>query len=188
MLYLKALIVAMLLGAPSLQAQVSNEQIQFSYTACNNITSEQLTSLQLYQRGVPLKVALETLPNISRGAQKRLRYIYDLAKAQGILNTYSDINTNFARCATLVHSKFGTPAVDQREYGYYYCAGENKRRFEIILYIDQVHTPEKLLELVPSSHHQVALRYFDLIEREGLLAAFDYTANNLKACLNNLSE
>ena len=37
----------------------------------------------------------EKLPNISREARKRVDYVYSLAKGIGILNAYSDINTNF---------------------------------------------------------------------------------------------
>ncbi len=173
------------LPAPTL-AEQTTDQPAFSYTACSTITAEHLTALQLYQRGIELDVALASLTRVSRAAEKRLRYVYNLARHQGVLNTYSDINTNYARCATLVNRQSGTPAVDQREYGYYFCAGENKRRFEIILTIDRFHTREKLLERTPPEHHQVALRYFRLIEEQGALAAFDLTANNLKACLNNL--
>lgn len=159
----------------------------FSYTACSTITAEHLTALQLYQRGVTLEDALENLPRVSRSAEQRLQYIYDLIAQQGVLNTYSDINTNYARCATLVHREHGKPAIDQREYGYYYCAGENRIRFEIILTIDRFHTLEKVLDSTPESHHRTAVQYFNLTNAQGVLAAFDLTANNLKACLNNLA-
>jgi len=157
-----------------------------SYISCSIITSEHLTTLQLYQRGLSLESALETLPNISRGAKKRVRYIYDLADSIGILNAYSDINTNYARCATKVYIQLGTPAQDKIDYGYYFCAGENKIRYEIILYINKYLTLEKVLESTPDTHSDVAMRYYRLISDKGLLSAFDFTANNLKSCLNNL--
>ena len=164
---------------------IQPETIQFSYTACSNITSEHLTILQLYQRGVPQSLAVESLPRISKTAKKRVEYIYDLARQRGLLNTYSDINTNYARCATLVHKHHGIPAPDQNEYAFYFCAGENKRRFEIILHSDRSADETDLLAKTPPSHHGVAKKYYHLIRNKGLLAAFDYTANNLKACLNN---
>ncbi len=165
----------------------AGEAIAHSYVSCSNITAEHLTTLQLYQRGLPLEAALESLPGISRAAQQRVRYIYQLARYNGILNTYADVNTNYARCATKVHQQHGTPAVDLLDYGYYFCAGENKIRFEIILFIDKYHTLEKVLSKTPDSHSDIAMRYFRLVEAKGLLAAFDLTANNLKSCLNNLN-
>ena len=160
--------------------------INQSYISCAIITSEHLTTLQLYQRGVSEQTALETLPDISRSAKQRVAYIYDLANSIGILNSYADINTNFARCSTLVYKEMGRPAPDQIEYGYYYCSGENKVRFEIILHADRYITLEKLIEKTPDSHIQTAIEYYKLIQKKGILAAFDLTANNLKACLNKL--
>ncbi len=160
--------------------------LSLDYLACSIITSEHLTTLQLYQRGLPLEAAKASLPNISKEAIKRVDYIYRLADRIGILNAYSDINTNFARCATLVYEQRDKPAVDQIDYGYYFCAGENKVRFEIILNHNKYHTLEKVLEHTPDSHSDVAIRYHKLIKQKGLLAAFDLTANNLKSCLNNL--
>lgn len=158
-----------------------------SYMSCAVISSEHLTALQLYQRGIRLDDALEYLPKISREGKKRLSYIYDLAAEQGLLNTYADINTNFARCSKSVHERLGAPAIDLREHGYYYCSGENKLRFEIILNIDKHRRIESVLEKTPKSHHSVAQEYSQLISREGILAALDLTANNLKACLSNLN-
>lgn len=156
-----------------------------SYASCALITSEYLTSLQLYQRGVSKDLALAELPRISRSAKTRLGYVYDLAKQQGLLNTYADINTNFARCSRQVYQQLGQPAQDSTDYGYYFCAGENKLRFEMILRGDQSLSRERYLALAPDSHLDIALRYYQLIQGKGLLAAFDYTANNLKSCLNN---
>lgn len=159
---------------------------EHSYISCAMITSEYLTALQLYQRGVTLDTAQTSLPKVSRKAKQRLSQIYQLAENIGILNAYADINTNYSRCADKVFKQLGTPAHDQLEYGYYFCAGENKRRFEIILYSDRYMNLDKVVKKVADTHLSVAIQYFQLIEKEGLLAAFDYTANNLKACLGNL--
>jgi hypothetical protein len=157
-----------------------------SHLSCAIITSEHLTVLQLYQRGLPKKLAIETLPNITRGARQRVDYVYQLAKRVGILNAYSDINTNFARCSTLVHKIKGKPAADQKEHAYYFCSGENKVRYEIILLIDQLYTLESIYEKIPKDHHHIAASYKRLIDEKGTLAGFDLTANNLKACLKQI--
>lgn len=157
-----------------------------SYISCAIISSEHLTALQLYQRGVSEQTALSSLPNLSRAARKRVSYLYQLANNIGVLNAYADINTNFTRCAAGVHKRIGVPAKDSSEYGYYFCAGENRIRFETLLYTDRYQNLEKVLEKTPDTHFDVAIDYFKLIQSKGLLAAFDLTANNLKACLNTL--
>ncbi|WP_197473221.1 hypothetical protein, partial [Oleiphilus sp. HI0123] len=121
-----------------------------------------------------------------RKARKRVEYVYQLAKDIGTLNAYSDINTNFARCSTLVYKNKGLPAIDLAEHAYYFCSGENKLRFEIILLIDQGLSQEKLEAQIPTTHHKVLKQYQNLIKRKGTLAAFDLTANNLKACLQQI--
>jgi len=155
-----------------------------SHLSCAIITSEHLTTLQLFQRGLPKAAALKSLPNISREARKRVDYVYNLAKSIGILNAYSDINTNFTRCSTLVHQVKGKPAVDLKEHDYYFCSGENKLRFEIILLINHNRSLDNIYTKIPASHYLVARNYKKLIDDKGTLAAFDLTANNLKACLN----
>jgi len=188
---ISTVIVMLLSITPAISMAASeNDSVAFehSYISCSIITSEHLTTLQLYQRGLPLDVALESLPNISRSAKKRVKYIYDMAKKYGILNTYADINTNYARCSTLVYQQRGKPAIDRLAHGYYYCAGENRIRFDMILNIDQKWSLEKLLQSVTDKHKSIARNYFQLIESKGILAAFDLTANNLKSCLKQLNE
>ena len=92
------------------------KNFKHSYLSCSIITSEHLTVLQLYQRGLPKQLAIESLPNITRAAKKRVKYVYDLAKKIGILNTYADINTNYARCSTAVFQIKGKPAPDHILY------------------------------------------------------------------------
>ena len=170
----------------SINAQTGRIHTKQTYLSCAIITSEHLTILQLFQRGLPKEEALKSLPNISREARKRVDYVYQLATKIGTLNAYADINTNFARCSTLVHQAKGVPALDLKAHDYYFCSGENKLRFEIILYIDQGISVEKLKARIPASHHKVLNSYRRLIERKGTLAAFDLTANNLKACLKQI--
>lgn len=157
-----------------------------SFLSCSIITSEHLTALQLYQRGLPKELALASLPGISRDGKKRLEYVYDWAKRSGILNAYADINTNYARCSTLVYEQNGRPAADLKEHAYYFCSGENKIRYEIILKLDQQMSMNEITHKLPIRYTQVAERYKRLINDKGMLAAFDLTANNLKACLQQI--
>lgn len=160
--------------------------VKQSFLSCSIITSEHLTALQLYQRGIPRELAADSLPNISRDGKKRLAYIYDWVKEIGILNAYADINTNYARCSTLVYKKQGRPAPDLKEYAYYFCSGENKIRYEIMLKLDRNHSIKEITKDLPASFLSVAQRYKILIKEKGTLAAFDLTANNLKACLQQI--
>ncbi len=164
----------------------TSKNFKHTYLSCSIITSEHLTILQLYQRGLPKQLAIESLPNITRAAKKRVKYVYDLAKKIGILNTYADINTNYARCSTAVFQIKGKPAPDMLEHNYYFCSGENKLRYELILMADQQKTLEQLLDNFPSHYQPTIISFYQLIKSKGTLAAFDLTANNLKACLNQI--
>lgn len=157
-----------------------------SFLSCSIITSEHLTALQLYQRGLPKQLAVESLPNISREGKKRLDYVYAWAKKTGILNAYADINTNYARCSTLVYEQNGRPAPDLKEHAYYFCSGENKIRFEIILKLDKNLSVNEITNQLPSRYNHVVEHYKRLITHKGMLAAFDLTANNLKTCLQQI--
>lgn len=182
--------LALLFCASQMQAsdlpKTVKEQVRQTYISCALITTEHLTTLQLYQRGLPLDAALVELPGISDEAKKRVSYLYRMVNDIGILNTYADINTNYARCAKLVYDVKGKPAADSREFGYYFCSGENKIRFEIILQLDVNKAPGDILKSIPDSHFHVVSQYRKLIDQKGTLAAFDFTANNLKACLSRL--
>ena len=49
-----------------------------SFLSCSIITSEHLTALQLYQRGLPKELALASLPGISRDGKKRQHQLCSL--------------------------------------------------------------------------------------------------------------
>lgn len=167
-------------------ASVQEKPVKQTFLSCAIITSEHLTALQLFQRGIPMQLAIESLPGISRDGKNRLEFVYDLAKQIGILNAYADINTNFARCSTLVYETNGKPAADLKEHAYYFCSGENKIRYEIILKLDRKFSIGEISKDLPSRYREVVQRYKHLIEQQGNLAAFDLTANNLKACLQQI--
>lgn len=168
------------------QVAAENQMGEQTFFSCSIITSEHLTALQLYQRGLPLKLAAESLPGITRDGKKRLGHVYELAEKIGILNAYADINTNYARCSTLVFERLGKPAADLKEHGYYFCAGENKVRFEIILKLDRTFSAREIIKDLPAQYESVVRSYQQLIHSQGNLAAFDLTANNLKACLQQI--
>ena len=67
-------------AAPQNEAE---KNFKHSYLSCSIISSEHLTALQLYQRGLPRDVAIKSLPRITRAAKKRVKYVYDLAKKIG---------------------------------------------------------------------------------------------------------
>ena len=56
-------------------------------------------------------------PELPGKQKKRVSYIYELADKIGVLNAYADINTNYARCATVVYKKTGKPILDESNYG-----------------------------------------------------------------------
>ena len=193
-LFMKAIIIVFLLSCSITTLALDNtdkkvtqaSSLKQSFLSCSIITSEHLTALQLYQRGLPKELALASLPGISRDGRKRLDYVYDWAKRIGILNAYADINTNYARCSTLVYEQNGRPAVDLKEHAYYFCSGENKIRYEIILKLDKQMSMNEITYKLPIRYAQVAEHYKKLIDNKGILAAFDLTANNLKACLQQI--
>jgi len=87
----------------------------------------------------------------------------------------------------MVHQVNGTPAADLKEHNYYYCAGENKIRFEALLMINQNKSLKKLIPSFPRKYETTIINLYQLINSKGTLAAFDLTANNLKACLNQIN-
>lgn len=187
-LMLAALILALILSSTASASDAKQDAalIAHDFISCSVLTVEQLTILQLAQRGISKEEALEVLPFSQKKAQQRVEQVYSLIEQEGILNSYSMVNSNYARCAKLVYEAKGAPAADLLEYPYYFCAGENKVRYEIILRINQYFDIDRVLAQTPDSHFDVAIQYFKLVENKGLLSSFDYTANNLKACLNQL--
>lgn len=182
--FLLSTLVAALPQSLHAQAPVSNnDDFNHTFTSCAQSTVETLTIVQLAQRGVSRTDALDVLP-ASKTAKHRIAHVYDLISTEGMLNTYSFVNSNYARCARLVYERNGLPAADQGEYRYYFCAGENKVRYEVLLHASQKFDIDYVIANTPDTHFDTAIRYFKLADEQGLLAAFDYTANNLKACIS----
>jgi hypothetical protein len=180
-----ASLFALLFSANSF-ANSSQNNFEQTYASCSAITSEYLTLIQLYQRGIQVDQALASMPFQTAGSKERVIELYALIKELGVIDTYVQVNTNFARCSRLVYETSGTPETNTEEHAYYFCAGENKVRFEAILQVNQSYDLNKVLAATPDTHMDVAISYFNLIQDKGILAAFDYTANNFKACLKQV--
>ena len=183
MLKISAFTLLTLFSWPSFSADTNAKH---SYQSCTIITTELVTTAQLYNRGIPLDELIESLPNLSPQGEKKVRSTYELIQQSDLLSTYSAINSDYAKCAKQAHENQGKPPYGTREYGYYYCAGENKLRYEIILAIFLKQSRENVIPQIPKSRRNIALHYFDLAEKEGLEAVFDLMASSLKRCVNQI--
>lgn len=159
---------------------------QHSYQSCTVITTELLTAAQFYNRGVPLPELIESLPDISPQGRSKLQSTYDLIKQTDLLSTYSAINSDYAKCAKQVYANQGKPPIGTTEHGYYFCSGENKLRYEIILAIFLKQTKEDVLPQVPKMRRDIANHYYDIANKKGLEAVFDLMASSLKHCVTQV--
>ncbi len=175
-----------ILALLSSSALATEKELEHSYQSCTMITTELLTTIQLYEKDIPLDTLLESLPTPSEGGQKRVKLTYQLAEKAGTLSSYSTINSDYAKCAKKVFSKQGKPTPTSVEYGYYFCSGENKLRYEIALSIYLKAKKDEIIPQLPKSRQQIGRHYFDLAEKEGLEAVFNLMANSLKHCVNQL--
>ncbi|MDX1458077.1 MAG: hypothetical protein R3276_10850 [Marinobacter sp.] len=160
------------------------ESTKQSFESCSMITSEYLTILQLMSRGFERDALINNLPGISDDARQRVDSLFTTVESDGLVETYSRINSEYARCAKGVYDSRGTPADDTREAHFHFCAGENKVRYEILLAAvigaDQTEVAEQL-----AAQHQPAVpALYELYQSEGALQVFDELASELKRCLN----
>lgn len=182
-LHVSALTILTLLSWPSLAA---DNDVKHSYQSCTVITTELLTTAQFYNRGVPLQELIESLPNLSPTGANKVTATYELIQKSDLLSTYSAINSDYAKCSKQVYANQGKPPYGSQEYGYYYCAGENKLRYEIILSIFLKQSRENVIPQIPKSRREIAAHYFDLADKQGLEAVFDLMASSLKNCVSQI--
>ena len=175
-----------LLTLLSLPTHSAENEAKHSYQSCTMITTELLTTTQLYERGISLESLVESLPDLTPQGEKRVRATYELINNSDLLSSYSAINSDYAKCAKKVYNHQGKPNPRTSEYGYYYCSGENKLRYEITLAIYLKRSKEEVIPQLPKSRQNIANHYFDLAERDGLEAVFDLMASSLKHCVNQL--
>lgn len=170
----------------SISTEADENDASHSYQSCSIITAELLTTTQLYGQGIPLDLLIKSLPDLSEQGELRVRNAYQSLKTSDLLSSYSAINSDYAKCAKKVYSQRGKPKPTAIEYGYYFCAGENKLRYEIALAIYLKAGKEEVIPQLPRSRQNIGSHYFDLAEKSGLEAVFDLMANNLKQCINQI--
>lgn len=179
---LVALCLLLALPGPALS---DDNQAHHSYESCSLITSEYLTVLQLASRGLQGDTLKETLPGISKEAARRVDALLAMAREDGLIDTYSIINSEYAKCARDVFREMGVPPEGSREAHFYHCAGENKVRYEIALATLVGASMAEVIPQLRARHQPVARAIYELHHAEGELAVFDSLATELKHCLNN---
>lgn len=167
-------------------AQAANSFSGQSFESCSLITSEYLTILQLSGRGLDAKMLSETLPNISVEASNRVNALTRLVQKQGLAETYSTIYSEYAACAKAVYDERGIPDTGTRENHFYYCAGENKIRYQVsmaaIIGADQ----DPVAGQLPAGYRNVVQAIFALQKSDGDTVLFDNLATELKHCINGV--
>ncbi len=155
-----------------------------SYESCSQITGEYVTVLQLAARGLSGDVLKTTLPGLSAEAEQRIDALLRMVEADGLAETYSTVNSEYARCATRVFKSHGLPKRLSREAHFHFCAGENKVRYEVLLAALVGAQKDKVLSQLQPQHRQAGAAIFRLYESQGELAVFDNLGSELKYCLN----
>jgi|26BtaG_2_1085354.scaffolds.fasta_scaffold09447_2 hypothetical protein len=170
-------LLAITLAAPALGADQS-------YESCGQITSEYVTVLQLAGRGLSGDVLKTTLPGLSEKAAQRIDALLQLVEADGLPETYSTVNSEYARCAAEVFKAQGVPERLSREAHFHFCAGENKVRYEVLLAALVGAKEDEVVSQLQAQHRQAGSAIFRLYESQGELAVFDTLGTELKYCLN----
>jgi len=155
-----------------------------SFETCGNIAGEQLTTIQLYQRGLSLEVLKETLPGLSSEGEKRVERFYQAIEEEGLTSAYSATNARYARCAKSVNDRRGIPERGTREHHFYVCAGENKVRYEVLLAAWAGGDIKEVLPQLQPAHREPARAIYEQMETEGTAQTFNALATELKRCLN----
>lgn len=158
---------------------------QQSYESCSQITSEYVTVLQLAARGLSGEVLKTTLPGLSEKAGRRIDALLQMVEADGLTDTYSTVNSEYARCAAGVFKAHGLPEQMSREAHFHFCAGENKVRYEVLLAAMLGAQEDKVVSQLRPQHHQAGSAIFRLYESQGALAVFDSLGTELKSCLSS---
>ncbi|ARU56556.1 hypothetical protein OLMES_2497 [Oleiphilus messinensis] len=155
-----------------------------TYRSCSVIASEMLTTVQLHQKGIPVDTLRTTLPGLTENGLNRLSLLYKKIDSQGALAVYSLANSQYSRCAKSVFDRQGKPKPQEPDYLFYFCSGENKIRHEIIL-ARMVNAPmQDLIRQLPQGRKALAPYIYNIVKEKDLKAAYDFSATELKRCLN----
>lgn len=156
-----------------------------SFESCSLITSEYITVLQLVQRGFDKAALAEALPGLSDEGRRRMEELYRAAEEDGLEATYSAVNSEYARCSRKVFNRTGEPPWISREGHFYFCAGENKVRYEILMAGMVGGKAEEIVPQLSEMHRPTAQATLKLHDGEGALVVFDALGDELKFCINN---
>lgn len=155
-----------------------------SFETCSLITAEYVTTLQLIDKGMNADQLVQTLPGLTQPGEKRVRTLFQAVEDEGLVATYSSVNSQYARCSRRVYQQHGAPEPSSREGHFYFCAGENKLRYQVLVAATLDANRRSVLKQLPDSRHRIAGAIFDLQKSDGTLAAFDALGDELKYCIN----
>lgn len=176
------------LPAPSLaDSSQSKSEAGQSFETCGMITSEYVTVLQLLNKGFTEDQLLASLPGLTDRGAKRVEALVQAAREKGLAETFSAVNAEYGRCSQRVYDNHGTPDPVSREGHFYFCAGENKLRYEVLMAASLDAPEDEVLAQVPRQRQRIAQAIFDLHRKEGLVAALNAIGDELKYCLNGQS-
>lgn len=154
-----------------------------SFEACSMVASQYLTTVQLIESGLEPEILKETLPGLTDQGAQRIDALYEQVRRHGASETYSNIKSQYARCAQSVFDEHGEPSAQTREHHFYVCAGENKIRYEILLAAWMGGELESVQEQLQAAHQDVAEVIFQMHEQHGLDAVFNELTQDLKQCI-----
>ncbi|MFE8069632.1 hypothetical protein QQM79_01100 [Marinobacteraceae bacterium S3BR75-40.1] len=178
------LLLSLTAQAEDATASSAENKQRLSFEACSMVASEYLTVTQLYEKGFSAEQLKEALPGITDQGRQRVQKLYEALEEEGVVETYSNINSRFARCAKSAYKAHGKPQPGSREDRFYFCAGENKLRYEVVLAAWAGGTAEQILPQIPESRREVARKLIQIEEDEGIRSVFEELAQAFKACVN----
>ncbi|MCP5161743.1 MAG: hypothetical protein H7A00_08740 [Hahellaceae bacterium] len=167
-------------------ASTTQTKAELSFQSCSAVANELLTVIQLYQNHFALEELLKSLPEITPKGQTRVRDLYTKLENEGVVSVYSKVNSAYSQCAKQAYKKNGIPAADTMENGYYFCAGENKVRYEIVLAIYLNAPEEKVIPQLQEQHQNIGRHYYQLARQSGIESVFNELASSHKSCTNQL--
>lgn len=180
---LTLLTLSALLLASESYANQNHPASNQSYESCGLITGEYLTVLQLMSRGYTADNLKQSLPDISLEAQDRVDNLVRMARNDGLIDSYSTINSEYAGCAKEVFDARGLPSQGSREAHFHRCAGENKVGYEVAIAALIGASEAEVIGQLEPQQRSGAQSIFRVLESKGRLGMFDSLATELKHCL-----
>lgn len=154
-----------------------------SFESCAMITSEYLTILQLHQKGFTAAQLKASLPEISAQGKKDVDALYSVIERDGIVPTYANINGRYTHCAKQVFDRHGKPPRGSREEHFYFCAGENKLRYQVVLAAYLGGKEKDILPQLPEDRRDLAKSLISMAHKDGYQKTFNLLASQLKRCI-----